>query len=235
MAGSYRTIPPMTKKDIDRFWRRVRTSPGLGPAGECWEWQSIGKGNRYGQLRLGDYVYPAHRVAYAISCGPIASGLLVRHKCDNPICVRPEHLELGTNADNVADKMARGRHRVRSAENHPGAKLTSRAAMAIRQAYHATSVTMKELARQHGVSRETIREILYGRHWPRAGGPILHRTGKRRGEEHHSARLTAKDVKAIRQRYLNGEATYADLGREFGMSRHSIRRAISRISWKHIT
>lgn len=74
----------------------------------CWEWVStFSKG--YGQIRMsGKYLY-AHRVAYELFKGPITDGLLVCHKCDNPRCVNPEHLFLGTHRDNVVDSINKGR------------------------------------------------------------------------------------------------------------------------------
>ncbi len=92
----------------DRFWGKV----GIKGPDDCWEW----KGNRYtfghGQIRVNGSPTTAHRVAYELHYGvPILNGLHCLHACDNPSCVNPGHLWLGTNADNVADMCDKGRHR----------------------------------------------------------------------------------------------------------------------------
>lgn len=82
----------------------------VSPSG-CWEWQRSRYKQGYGRISIGnqkqDY---AHRVSYREHCGPIPDGLLVRHKCDNPCCCNPEHLEVGTQTDNMQDCVKRGRH-----------------------------------------------------------------------------------------------------------------------------
>lgn len=82
----------------------------VSPSG-CWEWQRSRLPSGYGRISIGhqklDY---AHRVSYREHVGPIPDGLLVRHKCDNPCCCNPEHLEVGTQADNMQDCVKRGRH-----------------------------------------------------------------------------------------------------------------------------
>lgn len=86
-----------------RFWRKIRF------VGACWEWQGALAGG-YGRISLGyGRMVPAHRWIYEQVFGPVPEGLVVRHKCDNPRCVRPVHLEVGTHADNNRDMWERGR------------------------------------------------------------------------------------------------------------------------------
>ena len=93
-----------------RFWAKVDKTPGHGPNGDCWEWQAGRSKFGYGRIMVGRKLVVAHRVSLALSEGSsIPDGLCVCHKCDNPRCVNPAHLFLGTNQDNMVDKISKGR------------------------------------------------------------------------------------------------------------------------------
>lgn len=105
----------------DRWWAKVDVR---GPD-ECWPWRGAygGKSGRYGLLRLPGReggTTTAHRVGWTLLNGPIPEGLHVLHRCDNPPCCNPRHWFLGTNQDNVDDKVAKGRQPVRAASGHRG-------------------------------------------------------------------------------------------------------------------
>lgn len=87
-----------------RFWKHVAKTEG------CWEWTGSTSKKGYGKLNIGGVTKAAHRFSYEIANGPIPEKLFVLHRCDNPPCVRPDHLFTGTNEDNVKDMMKKGRH-----------------------------------------------------------------------------------------------------------------------------
>ena len=88
----------------ERFWSHVEIT------GECWLWTHKKTLGGYGRFSLNGKCYMAHRFAWALTCGPIPDELLVLHKCDNPPCVRLDHLFLGTHRDNVLDMLEKKRH-----------------------------------------------------------------------------------------------------------------------------
>lgn len=89
----------------ERFWSKVST----GEPTHCWEWDAGRDQDGYGMFWLDGRTHHASRIAYELTWGPIPDGRLVRHTCDNPPCVNPAHLILGTNLDNMRDAKERGR------------------------------------------------------------------------------------------------------------------------------
>ena len=91
---------------MKRFWDKVAIA---GPD-DCWDWQAFINKFGYGQFRIGKQVIGAHRVSYLLEYGEFDKTLDVCHSCDNPRCVNPKHLWLGTASDNVWDMAKKGRH-----------------------------------------------------------------------------------------------------------------------------
>lgn len=89
----------------ERFWARVDKS------GDCWIWTASRYRRGYGQAYFEGRYYTAHRLAYTLTFGPVPMGICVCHHCDNPPCCNPAHLFLGTDADNMRDRDAKGRGR----------------------------------------------------------------------------------------------------------------------------
>lgn len=142
---------------IERFSKRYIVNPSTG----CWEW-SASTNTGYGQMRLFGSLILAHRASWLLHFGDPADQV-VCHKCDNPICVNPQHLFLGQQADNVADMHAKGRARKRGlkGEAHNLAKLTADIVRQIR----ASPLTDRELAEAYGVTRATVFDVRRGKTW----------------------------------------------------------------------
>jgi len=92
-----------SETDLGRFWAKVQKTEN------CWLWLGELVGNGYGRFYIHNGIFVAHRMSWIIHNGPIPNGLFVCHHCDNPPCVRPDHLFLGTNSDNMKDCAAKGR------------------------------------------------------------------------------------------------------------------------------
>lgn len=151
-------IPLTTTKGAvgPRFWARVAACvPG------CWLWLGWVDRHGYGQVSVAGHKHGAHRVAFELEVGPIPPGLQVLHRCDQPLCVRPDHLFLGTNADNMADKKTKGRWS--RGASHGSAKLTPVDVATIRSAIGRES--HRALAQRFGVAPSTISMIATGRNW----------------------------------------------------------------------
>lgn len=136
---------------------RVRKTP------TCWVWTGYRNALGYGVIRGSHETLLAHRVSYSLHVGP-PGNLRVCHKCDNPSCVRPDHLFLGTDLDNTRDMIAKGRMRKARGEGHADAKLTDAAVREIRAAA-ATYGYRKRLAAKYGVSVKSIHHVRNGKTW----------------------------------------------------------------------
>jgi HNH endonuclease len=153
----------LTKEAIDRFWLKVNKTS------DCWEWTGSIFENGYGRLRdnekRGCFVR-AHRIAWIICNGAIPDNLKILHKCDNPICVRPSHLFLGTQKENLLDMTRKGRRRSNSniGEKNPRAILTEKEVLEIRKDLK-NNIKYKKLAKQYNVSISTINNIKRQKSW----------------------------------------------------------------------
>ena len=149
-----------------------RTEP-VERVGDCLVWTASRNRDGYGHRYWEGRVQLAHRVAWQKANGPIPDGLQVLHRCDNPPCVNPAHLWLGTPKDNAIDRDRKGRrdyshlkHVRRSrGEERGNAKLTIRSVAAIRERYAAGGVRQIDLAAEYGVSRSLVQAVVAGKVW----------------------------------------------------------------------
>jgi hypothetical protein len=149
----------LTPEQETRFWAKVARGPG------CWEWTgALSRG--YGQFAVGGSkrVLGAHRVSWEHVNGPVPPGLFVLHRCDNPRCVRPDHLFIGTIKDNTADMLAKGRHNPPRGSRCGTSKLTESDAAAIRS-LAAEGFAHPIIASRFSVSRPTVSLIVARKTW----------------------------------------------------------------------
>lgn len=143
-----------------RFWPKVQKTE------KCWIWTGPVNLKGYGDLRtrnrLKDGHLLAHRVSWELHNGPIPEGIEVCHKCDNPPCVRPDHLFLGTHLDNLADAAKKGR--MHPGEKHGMHKLTLQGVIEIRKRFRSGEL-QSCLAEEFGVAQCTISVIVNGKSW----------------------------------------------------------------------
>lgn len=147
---------------VGAFWGRVNKTAS------CWLYTGGKKHNGYGLLNIKGRMIQAHRFSYELANGPIPEGQYVLHKCDTPACVNPGHLFLGTQTDNMVDKIAKGR--VLRGERCVRSKLTEAQARKIKSL--AWQVPSPLLAKEYGVGPGTIRAIWKGRSWKHLSVPL---------------------------------------------------------------
>lgn len=152
------SISCLKAANADRFWLHVDKTDS------CWNWTGSTRPYGYGRFQNSGIAYLAHRYSFALINGPIPDGMLVCHHCDNPRCVRPDHLFLGTTLDNVKDKIEKGRGY--GGEAHYRAKLTQDDIRAIRAAKPDNPYRHhRAVARMFNVSHCTIARIWRGQGW----------------------------------------------------------------------
>lgn len=176
MQAIYRTKDPIPVRNAqslseadfpmgDRFWSKVRRA---GPD-ECWEWIASLNQSGYGNFMLQRSNRMAHRLSYMESNGEIPAGMLVCHRCDNPKCVNPAHLFLGTHADNMADRDRKGRRTPLRGGAVATSKLTEQQVIEIRRSQESRRV----LATRYGVDLSNISGIKRGKFWKHVAASVL--------------------------------------------------------------
>lgn len=144
----------------DRFWAKVEKTDG------CWNWKGAMNAGGYGSFGVEGVTYLAHRLSWGMSNKTDPAGLYVCHRCDNPRCVRPDHLFLGTATDNVNDRDSkrRGRWRGRPGTTNSLAKLTDDSVRKMRRR-QSDGASYTDLAREFGVTRMVAWRICQRRSW----------------------------------------------------------------------
>lgn len=157
-------------KDVEwRFWSKVKKTPS------CWLWIGSKDKKGYGNFRVDGKLTKTHRFSWQLANGAIPTGMHVLHNCpggDNPSCINPEHLWLGTDEDNSKDRSKKKRHgtwtkpetRVRG-ERNGNAKLTADNVLYIRSLYRDGGITQNDIAVMFGVAGPSVNKIIKGQRW----------------------------------------------------------------------
>jgi hypothetical protein len=141
----------------EAFEARVKPNPT-----GCLEWTGAKIKDGYGMIKVGGVSTLAHRFSYERHVSAIPSDRKVLHTCDNPSCVNPDHLFLGTDQDNVDDMFAKGRGRKASGEAHGRTKLTETDVLAIK----SDPRKYRDIATAFGIGKSTVGYIKSGKNWP---------------------------------------------------------------------
>lgn len=231
-------IPSLDKTQQSRFWSSADLTANKNL---CWEWKRKREG-RYATFYLKGREYKAPRVAYSIFYGKDPSDLLICHKCDNPNCINPNHLFLGTEKDNSDDKIAKGREVFVKGESHPMSKLSDEDVVRIKYlCSHGASSTV--VGKEYGIGMTQVRRIVNGDSWKHLHDKASVSTDsidryKTKGDwavgsRHGHSRMTEGIVLAMRADHKNG-LSVGDIAKKYNIHQSGASRIINRDRWKHI-
>ena len=147
MPKPSKPLPPISGKDIVRFWKHINKR---GPD-ECWPWMASRLPRGYGMFGVGKRVPHAHRIAYFLHYGVDPYPLQVCHSCDNPPCCNPAHLFKGTVQDNVNDMMAK--ERSTRGESHPNSKPTDAQVIEIIKLWESREFSQRQIGEMYGIAQ----------------------------------------------------------------------------------
>lgn len=173
----------LTEQQIQKFWNKIRL---IGASeNDCWEWTRALTTLDYGVVRFEGRNFFVHRVSYFLSYGSFPNHLKVCHKCDHPRCCRPDHLFLGTQADNLHDMFAKDRRPPAIGTRIGCSKLNETLIRQIRAKYATGKYTHRSLAKEYGVAHSGISKIVNGLLWTHVSPPSSPRCSARSAELSH--------------------------------------------------
>lgn len=196
----------------------------------CKNWPKGISRTGYGVYSIGNFTYSVPRLIHdTLKGSSYKDGLVVRHKCDNRACCNIDHLEIGTQSDNLMD--ASKRNRLRVGEDNNKSVLTVAQIIKIRDAYPEKSTP--ELAKEYSVSPYCIQMLIKGKTWSHvSGAKKLIRDRSPIGEKSGRSKLTEKQVLEIRASYPQKNGV--QLAKEYGVTHHNIYCILKRKNWTHI-
>lgn len=231
---------------VRRFWSQVSIPSSEFPRAwknKCWLWAGATRGPstddkgklQYGRVTYCGVKYTVSRVSWELAHNErLPADILVLHTCDTPLCVNPDHLVRGSHADNVADRVSKGR----SAKglSHPKTRLKEEDVLEIVRLKTEEGWTYKRIANKYAVGTTSIQHILEGKNWqhltgiperpkPKCGRPV--------GAGHHNSKLNPDKVREIRRLFAEG-STLTELGDRFGVHKATISGIVRRKEWSHV-
>lgn len=157
------SIPVLSTPLIEKFWSKVAITANIN---KCWEWQAFKNKEGYGGFRVNrNQVIASHRLAYFIHNNKDPLDKCVCHSCDNPACVNPAHLWLGTRYENAMDRESKGRNKPLSGEKNGNSRFTAEQVKEMRALYSSGELNQHEIAERFGTHQGVIWAIVTKKTW----------------------------------------------------------------------
>ena len=203
----------------------------------CWDWKGFIRPDGYVRISCGTKAIGAHIVSWMIHKGDIPSGIHVLHKCDFPTCTNPEHLFLGTHADNMADMIRKGRFVAVKGEDQGQAILTNELVLEIKELL-LLGVKCKRIADDLGYARYSVYDINMDRSWKNIECKVKYKAltisdTYREKKLYGNAKLNINEVRKIKKLLKMGVAM-TRIALYFNAGKTTIRRIKVGVAWKHV-
>jgi DNA-binding CsgD family transcriptional regulator len=213
----------------DRFYKKFEVADS-----GCWEWQASKNPAGYGWFAMNDTMFLAHRASWIIHNGDIPAGLCILHSCDNPACVNPAHLRVGTHFENTRDKYERGRELHLKGSQNGRATLTEDQVAKI-LSLQSSGLSRSEVAERFGISRPMLARIWARKLWKHVPIPENYSIDPHplQGSKHGAAKLNESQVAEILSLRASGLGQQK-IAAKFGVSRSLIGAIWGRKVWKHV-
>ena len=204
----------LSERDIKRF----RSKFVAGKDDECWNWNGTLDIGGYGKLSVSvpkHTTLMAHRVSYTLYVGNIADGMIVMHKCDNPQCVNPNHLTMGTQKENVTDCGNKNRRSPQDKNNNNRAILNEQDVIEIKKLYETGEYSCAYLGKMYGVAPSTVKYALVGKSWNGVGN-VFHIPKNKINRM--KRKLLKEEIIFLIDMLLSGDFTIKDVANKFSVT-----------------
>lgn len=209
----------------------------------CWTWKDYLDKDGYGQFFVNKKCFKAHRFAYLVEKGDIPKGLLVCHSCDNPSCVNPNHLWVGTDQDNIDDKC--NKDRVPKGNNHYlSTSDEDKIKNILIDIYYGKYININQVCIDYDITCASIRKVLNGCSWKQVSNETVKDLGTTLKNIHDKITTTVKrskprllkveEVIEIKKLLKQNNVTQISIAKKYGVSRNAINSIKTGVNWSHI-